>query len=556
MIAAGEVIERPASVVKELVENALDAGARSIQIELRGGGLDLIRVSDDGIGIPADEIALACRRHATSKLSGFDLSVVTSLGFRGEALPSIAAVADLSILSATDKSGVGRRVTLRAGRVDVDELAPRPPGTTVSVRNLFQNVPARLAAAGRPQTEVAQVAQVVRRLALVSPSVQLSLRSDHSEVVRTRGSGDLTSALIDLYGAEPAGHLLTFGPKELDNAVVGGIIGSPELTVPGRSHLHVIVAGRWTQPRGLVAAVEAAYRPLLPRGRHPILVLTVETDSRLVDINLHPAKLEVRLLHERAVGEAAAGMIRDVLGRTPIPLRLERPTGRVVLDLGPRIDEAPASYEADARIVTPHLPPLRLIGQVANRLLLLEAEDGMYLIDQHRAHERILYERMTQADGGEGPKHAALPEPLLIELSAAQASRFSRRLDELAALGFEWEEFGGRAFLLRTAPSMPGVLAGETAEPLASLGEPGELVPTMRDLTSLEDGANETWRERLLVRLACRTALRRGRPLSRDAMRALVEGVGQSNLPAVCPHGSPLLMHVSVDQLERQFDWR
>lgn len=556
MIAAGEVIERPASVVKELVENALDAGARSIQVELRGSGLDMIRVSDDGIGIPADEIALACTRHATSKLEGFDLSGVTSLGFRGEALPSIAAVAELTIVSATDNSGVGRRVTLRTGGVEVDEPAPRPVGTTMSVRNLFHNVPARLASAGRPQTEMAQVAQVVRRLALVAPSVQLSLRSDRREVVRTRGSGDLTSTLIDLYGAELAGHLLTFGPKNLDDAVVRGIIGSPELTVPGRGHIHVIVAGRWAQPRGLLAMIESAYRPLLPRGRHPILVVIVETDSSLIDVNLHPAKLEVRLLHERAIGEAAAGLIRDVLGRTPIPLRLERPTSLIGLDLGPRIDEAPASYDADDPIVTPHLPPLRLIGQVANRLLLLEAGDGMYLIDQHRAHERILYERMTQADAGGGPKRVTLPEPLLIELTAAQARRFSRRQDELAALGFEWEEFGGRAFLLRTAPSMPGVLASETPGALASLGESGELVPTLRDLTSLEDEATDTWSERLLVRLACRTALRRGRPLSREAMRALVEGVGQSDLPAVCPHGSPLLMHVSVDQLERQFDWR
>jgi DNA mismatch repair protein MutL len=564
-IAAGEVIERPASVVKELVENALDASARHIRVDVSGGGLILIRVSDDGIGIPSDQLYLACQRHATSKLATDDLSQVQTLGFRGEALPSIAAVAELTLVSATDESGIGRRLTLRDGHVVVDEPAPRPCGTTVTVRHLFQNVPARLAAAGRPQTEIAQIAQVVRRLALAAPQVRLALFVDGRRIVQTTGSGDVATTLAEVYGSTLAASLIPVGPLEVAGARLWGAVSGSEVTRPGRGQINVIVNGRWTQPRALLTLLEAGYRPVLPRGRHPVLALVVEIAPDQVDINIHPAKLEVRLLNERAIGAAAGELVHTALAHRPLPLSQHAlQYDGVLSSMAPphMVAEPSAAHDEEEPIVTPGLPPLRLVGQGRARLLLLEGPTGLYLIDQHRAHERILYEQLMATYNGLGPEPIALAEPLVIELQPAQVAHFSRQLDDLIALGFHVESFGGRTFLLRAAPPLLGVLhhtEQRGSDPvignaLDGLGQAEELIATLLTLT--EEEAGEGWQERLLVRLACRTAVRRGRPLGRSAMRALVERLGQTSAPAVCPHGSPLLIHVSETLLERQFGWR
>jgi len=550
-IAAGEIIERPASVVKELVENALDAGALAVRVDVRGGGLTLIRVGDDGTGIPASEVRLACQRHATSKLASDDLGSVQTLGFRGEALPSIAAVAELTIVSAADAGGVGQRLTLRDGRFVIDEPAPRPRGTTVTVRHLFANVPARLASAGRAQTEIAQIGQTVRRLALAAPGVRISLLIDDRTVLQTTGANDLATTLIEVYGQSLAGSLLPLGPLEVSGARVMGVVSGAEVTRPSREQLNVVINGRWVQPRGLLSLIEAAYRPVLPRGRHPVLALIINTPSEAVDINVHPAKLEVRLLEERVIATACGNLIRTVLGQRPIMLRERLAVGVAALRSPISLAETRNEYDDVAIIMTPGLPDLRLVGQVQGRLLMLEGSAGLYLVDQHRAHERILYERLIATHGGSAPEPVALPEPLLLELRPAQVARFSRRLDDLAALGFECEIFGGRTFLLRSAPVLPGVVHGEM---LHGLGEPGELVPALLGLAA-DDMDGEGWRERLLISLACRTAVRRGRPLDRPEMRALVEGLGRTGAPAVCPHGSPLLMHVSETVLEREFGW-
>lgn len=560
-IAAGEVVERPGSVVKELVENALDAGARAIRVDVRGGGLGLIRVGDDGGGIRAAELWLACQRHATSKLTD-DPVAVRSLGFRGEALPSIAAVAELSIVSASDARGVGWKVTLRDGRVVADEPAPRPRGTTVTVRHLFQNVPARLAASGRAQTEVSQIGQTVRRLALAAPGVRLTLAVDDRIALQTSGSGDLATALTEVYGAGLAGRLLPLGPIGVAGARAWGVVAGPEATRPGRDQVNLVVNGRWVQPPGLLRALEAAYRPVLPRGRHPVLALVIDTAPDRVDVNVHPAKLEVRLLAEREIGAALGEMVRGALGARPVPLAAHFATGVAALAQDALLAEETIPYDAADPIVTPGLPPLRLVGQVQDRLLLLEGPSGLYLVDQHRAHERILFERLAAAHLADGPlpEPVALPEPLALELRPAQAARFGRRLEELAALGFACETFGGRAFLLRSAPPLPGVVpsvgVGADGDPLAGLGEPDGLAAALLALADEEAGEGEAWRDRLLVRLSCRSAVRRGRPLERPAMRALVEGLGRTSAPAVCPHGSPLLMHVGGDLLEKQFGWR
>lgn len=426
------------------------------------------------------------------------------------------------------------------------------------MRQLFQRVPARLAAARGARAEITQIGQVARRLALARPEVRVSLYVDARQVFQTTGSGDLARTLAEVYGPSLGGSLLALGPVEAGAAHLTGFISGPELTRPGRGQINLLVNGRWVQPRSLLASIESAYRPLLPRGRHPVLALRIDTPGEQVDINIHPTKLEVRLLQERAIAAAIGDLIREALGRQPMPLQQPLVTGLDALwqPPGSSIAEDPIAWDDQSPIVTPGLPPLRLIGQVQGRLLLLEGPAGLYLVDQHRAHERILYGRLRAAHPSRGGETVALAEPLVIELSAAQVARFSRRLDELAALGFAWESFGQRAFLLRSAPNLPGVLPGASGESLAGLGEPDELLPALLALPDDVVGDGEAWQERLLVQLSCRTAIRRGRALERPAMRALVEQLGHTDAPAVCPHGSPLLVHVSGTLLERQFGWR
>ena len=564
-IAAGETIERPASVVKELIENAIDAGATAVRIDVRGGGLDLIRVGDDGRGIRAADLWLACQRHATSKYPPEGLGAVRTLGFRGEALPSIAGVAELDLVSATGV-GSGWRLALRGGRVLRDEPAPRPVGTTVTVRGLFADLPARRSTftGTGVRGETSQITATVRRLALAAPGVRFSLHVEDRLALQTSGSDDLLSTLAETHSHALAGSLVALGPVEAAGTTIQGAIAGAEVTRPGRSGVTLLVNGRPVYGRALQSALEAAYRPLLPRGRHPVLLLAIEVDPRRVDVNVHPAKLEVRLRDEREIATAMTGLVRDALGRRPLRLRWEPLAGAAALarDAETALAESPGIWDDASPIVTPGLPPLRLIGQVGARLLLLEGDAGLYLVDQHRAHERILYERMraAYATDGAGPaaEPVALPEPLLIEVSLPQAAALGRRLAELGALGFALEEFGGRAFLLRSAPNLPGVLlGGDDALALTDLADPSLLAEALAVVADEAEraGDGETWQERLLVRLSCRTAVRRGRVIDRPAMRALVEGLGQTTAPAVCPHGSPLLMHVTADALERQFGW-
>ncbi len=545
-IAAGEVVERPASVVKELVENALDADARRIHVEVYDAGFGLIRVSDDGIGIPPEELWLACQRHATSKLPDDDLLRIRTLGFRGEALPSIAAVAELELVSAAGTDGVGCRIVVRHGRCVLQEPAPRPQGTTATVRHLFDNVPARRAAFRNPRVETAHIVQTVRRLALAAPHVAFTLVVDRRLVLRTSGSGDLETALVEVYGPGLAGRLVRLGPVEVAHAHLEGFVSAAEVTRPRRTDLHFITNGRWAQPRGLLQAVEAAYRWLLPRGRHPILAVAIQTPPELVDVNLHPAKLEVRLVEEAALAPALAESVRSALARRPRTLTVLTPPAPPPA-LADRVEEPTAGEEEPDRIVTPNLPPLDLVGQVQDRLLLLEGPDGLYLIDQHRAHERVLYEHLKKAHGPAGSPSVELPEPLVIELRPSQVERFGRRLVEFEALGFRLEVFGRRAFLVRAAPLLPGVL---------QVGELEELGRVLVALAEDETEEVEGWRERLVVELACRTAVRRGRRLDRAAMRELVEALGQTETLAVCPHGAPVILQVGEEVLRRQFRWR
>ncbi|HEY3108400.1 MAG TPA: DNA mismatch repair endonuclease MutL [Chloroflexota bacterium] len=536
-IAAGEVIERPASVVRELVDNALDAGAREVSVELRGGGLELIRVSDDGSGLPADQVELAFERHATSKIRSVeDLERLATLGFRGEALPSIAAVAEVTMLTRETDAEAATTLTLRAGRPLKSGRAARQPGTTATVRHLFHNMPARLKFLPAGRSESLLVGALIRRCALARPDVAFSLALDGHPSFRSTGSGSLETAMAEVYGPAVAAALLPLAGPGLV-----GLISNRSVTRPTKHHLTLVVNRRPVQCRELLAAIEAAYRPLLPRGRHPIATIVLEVPPEEVDPNVHPAKAEVRLLREAELAEALAALVRDALARAPA-----RPTDDEDFSLQPsqyrlptprrRLLEAAEPYRAGDEPIA----ELRVVAQLKQTLILAEGQRGLYLIDQHRAHERIIYHQLLARLETATPEAQALLEPIVLELTPTQAAAVEERLEYLQGLGFDVQRFGKRDYLVRAVPALPD----------------GENVALhLEELLAEAAGEGEGWRDRLLVSLACRAAVRRSRPLTDAAMGKLLTGLAATPTPASCPHGSPLILHFSGDFLERQFGW-
>jgi DNA mismatch repair protein MutL len=540
-IAAGEVVERPVSAVRELIDNALDAGATDIGIELLGGGLELIRVADNGHGISADQVELALARHATSKIGSIqDLYALRTLGFRGEALPSIAAVAEVSLATRTPDAAVGALVVATAEGVTRGQQTARQPGTTVTVRQLFANVPARRKFLASPRSESARVATHIRRLALGHPGVRFALTIDGRLAFASRGLGDDRAALADLYGPTVAAELRAFSADGTD-----GYISPRTLTRPDRQQLILLVNGRLTSARGVLEALETAYRPVLPRGRHPIALVRLSLPPEDIDPNVDPAKATVRLRREAEVAERLAAAVREALARAP-----DRPAADEDFALGPGQLSLPrprrriarssirnwGSHQAGQLLADALLAP-RSLAQIGESLVLVETESGLFLVDQHRAHERVIYEwlRASEPIGSQ-----ALLEPIVLELDPAQTVQLLERLPTLQALGFDCQHFGGHDFLVRSVPAIQG------SEDLS------EALPIL-----LADAAqpDERWQARLAASLACRAAVRRGRGLGGPELRRLLGDLAATITPAACPHGSPVVLHFSGEFLRRQFRW-
>jgi len=555
-IAAGEVVERPASVVKELVENSLDAGATQIAIEVQGGGVRLIRVVDNGVGIPREEVDLAFERFATSKVAtADDLEGISSLGFRGEALPSIAAVSEVTMVTRSKNELSGIFVNIKDGAVLEKAKRGCPIGTTVTVRNLFRNVPARLKFLKSTATENGHIGNLVTQYSLAFPEVRFTLLIDGRTTFRSTGSGSLREVLGVVYGLDVGKAMLQIEAKENQDPLLPGITGftSPiSLTRASRSYLSFFVNRRWVQNRMLAFALEEAYQGLLMVGRHPIAVVNISLPPQDIDVNVHPAKSEVRFRNERDVFTSIHKAVRDTLAiqasmptldtlsRQPLQVSsAERPFATQSEETMTR---APLATPPPAEPVAKSLPILRVVGQMSNTYIIAEGPDGMYLIDQHAAHERVLFEKIRNERMRCAIEIQGLLQPVTVELTVRQQELMESQSEALSEYGFGIEHFGERTYLVR---SVPALLKGQNvAQSLVEV------------LDFLAEGEKGDRREEIAVSLACHGAVRAGQALSHEEMRDLIRQLEQASQPRTCPHGRPTMIHLSSLQLEKGFGRR
>ena len=556
-IAAGEVVERPAWVVKELVENALDAAASSIKVEVKGGGRTLIRVTDDGQGMNTEEAALAFERHATSKITSVaDLFAIRSLGFRGEALPSIAAVAEVELLTRSEAAAGGTYLRLENGIITKQAGQARPRGTTVTVRNLFRTVPARLKFLKSEATENSRIAEVVSHYALAWPEVSLALFIDDKPSFRTQGTGNIIDTIADVYGVSTAAKML---PIELSSehwtedkgtasVQVSGMTGAPDISRSGRDGLSFFVNRRWINNRALVFAVEEAYRGLLMTGRHPVAVIMINVPPDQVDVNIHPAKSEVKFKNEGDVFSAVQKAVRRaILTQMEVPSVAEpmTPFTGVIWKMPETAltEDEPAK---PARLLPENmslplitsLPVLRVIGQVMNTYIIAEGPDGVYIIDQHAAHERIRFDRLSAQQEAGQPEVQGLLQPGTLEVTPRQQAILISITEHLAGLGFTLEPFGERAWLVRTVPAH--LVNGWDA--------------ALRELLEELGGEQKSrWSEKITASVACHNAIKAGQTLSMEEMRELVRQLEATPNPHTCPHGRPTIIKLEGDYLERHF---
>ena len=681
-IAAGEVVERPASVVKELIENSIDAGATQIRVDLMSGGLQLIRVTDNGTGIPGDELQLALSRHATSKVARIDdLEHIRSLGFRGEALASIAAVAEVTLLSHHRGASQGAQVSATNGLISDVTTAASPDGTTVTVRNLFSAVPARLKFLKSRHTEVSHSHHLLEQYALAYPEIRFSVFNEGRQIFSTPGDGQLPSVLLEIYGLQITEQMVPISSldgrdDDAERPVVSGFTSLPTCYKSTRQHMSFFVNRRWVLSRMLSYAVEEAYHSLLMAGRHPLAVVNISVDPTQIDVNVHPAKTEIRFLKERRVYAAVQRAVRQAIlqdahmpgwgndtviskqgamNRTPTSEeRLSSESIELDLDIEEEEeqfiapsngDEAPAyprdnpwitvteeetgtkppllsrlwqshvrghddqtddtasmasanrtpadrtpargtvsggdgmfptfqdNGSQDRDVVVPargtmdvedfpnasnipneatmpskvsRLPRLRVVGQLSQSYIVTEGPDGMYLIDQHAAHERILLEKMVAALQERAPLSQLLLTPISLALAPVELAAVEDRLQQLGQIGFSLEILEDSSLQVR---AVPNVLVKEmNARSLHDL---------LIELTVTDQpGHSETWEEHALANVACKAAIKANYFLTVSEMREMIEQLERTNAPYSCCHGRPTMVHFSLSALEREFGRR
>ena len=563
-IAAGEVVTRPASVVKELVENALDAGARHITVEIEEGGRRLIRVADDGGGMTPEEAPVSLERHATSKISQEeDLLGITTLGFRGEALPSIAQVSRLELLTRPLGAAGGFRVAAEAGVIRESQMAAAPFGTQVTVADLFFNTPVRRKFLKSKEAEQAYIVETVRHLALGYPEVHFRLTAGKKTLLAAPAAQTLLERVAAVYGAEAAGHLLPFALHGTPWSAAG-VLSLPEYTVASSRFQVLLVNRRVVQDRILAAAVKTAYQGLLPRGRHAMVVAYLTVPPEQVDVNVHPTKAEVRFRDPGRVYALLLSALRQGLGAgsgqgqpryqvawQPGSLALAQdpgasPSSAAVSPVRPPILTGPAATGPPVLPASPisrdfHFRDLKIIGQLHNTYILAQSPDGLVLIDQHAAHERVLYETMEVAP--ERCSRQNLLFPRMVEVSPAQADWVEENLALLARFGLELEPFGGASFRVTSAPAW---LMEADLEALVL-----DLVDNLAPVKN--PSSPQAVQEQVRTVMACHGAIKAGQRLAPEEMAALLSQLDGLTVSSHCPHGRPLWRLISTADIRAGF---
>ncbi len=573
-IAAGEVVERPASVLKELMENALDAGATQVDVEVAGGGRLLVAVSDDGVGMGRDDALLSIERHATSKLRDIgDLDHLQTLGFRGEALAAIASVSQFTLTTRPRESAAGTELSVMGGKLKDVRDAGCPPGTSIQVRHLFFNVPARRKFLRSEQTELAHLRQVFVEQALSHPERGMKMTADGRELHRLTGGATLEDRLRELYGKEVARWLRPVKGKD-SLLEVEGLISLPEGGRSDRSEQHIFINGRVASAPLIAYSITEACRQIYPRGRHPVLVLNLRMDPASVDVNVHPAKREVRFRNPTLVRDFLVEVLRSAFtgGLSPaIPVAdlsafQMPPRAKDTRELFPsipsrvpdpavRYPSAPPAepFRAPAPISAPPEKPMapgkepwswhRILGQVGGHFVVMETEDGLVLLDPQAAHERVLYERFMADAKRRKVVLQGLLSPQTVELPPRDAARIRENLPTLKQLGFGVSEFGQDAFLVDALPAGLGDVSPEKV--LAGVAE------ALEEMGARSGAARDV--EDSIAQSACRTAVRFHKQLAPQEMEQLVNDLAKTMMPYTCPHGRPTVIYMGFDELNRKF---
>ncbi|PRS09564.1 DNA mismatch repair endonuclease MutL [Bacillus atrophaeus] len=607
-IAAGEVVERPASVVKELVENAIDANSTVIEIDIEEAGLASIRVLDNGEGMENEDCKRAFRRHATSKIKDEnDLFRVRTLGFRGEALPSIASVSHLEIKTSTGE-GAGTQLMLQGGNIISETRSSGRKGTEITVTNLFFNTPARLKYMKTVHTELGNITDVVNRIALAHPEVSIRLRHQGKNLLQTTGNGDVRHVLAAIYGMATAKKMVPLHVSSLDFDVKG-YIALPEITRASRNYMSSVVNGRYIKNFPLVKAVHEGYHTLLPIGRHPITFIEITMDPILVDVNVHPSKLEVRLSKETELHELIRDGIKDVFKQQQLipsaqlpkksapvfkneqqfmnfdtrpaeqkpektsepsysPMKLSSvvkepaeteeeirtdipvPDPLIETDQGDHTafaEHQPEAAESEPELVQEHsqserVPIMYPIGQMHGTYILAQNENGLYIIDQHAAQERIKYEYFREKVGEVEPEVQDMIVPLTFHYSTNEALIIEQHQYELENVGVFLEPFGSNSYIVRCHPAW--FPKGEEALLIE------EIIQQVLDSKNIDI---KKLREEAAIMMSCKGSIKANRHLRNDEIKALLDELRGTSDPFTCPHGRPIIIHHSTYEMEKMF---
>ncbi len=571
-IAAGEVIENPASVIKELVENSIDAGSKQIVVEIIDGGTKFMRVSDDGMGISKDQVGLAFERFATSKIIDWErFDSIGTLGFRGEALPSIAAVADVEMMTKTKQDDFGVTFQIKKGVVENKKAVGLNIGTSIEVRNLFASLPARRKFLKGISTETSRVFAVLNNYALAYPLIKFRLLSNGKQVFATNGSGDLREVVLTLLGLKVAESMLEIETQKIENTgdvKVTGLIGSAEIHRKTRKNMYIFVNGRWINNRTLSYIIQQAYKGFLPEGVFPIIVINIAVPFDQVDVNVHPSKKEVRFVEEKDIAASVQKIIRDVLvNRNPVPIINTYSRRDQKFPVAGFIKKYPSSFDKNAVLssgvtesnsislfedysafdeevskgsIRKLLPILRPIGQMNLTYVISEGPDGLYLIDQHAAHERILYEKVKNGDYEDLKSSQILIEPLVMDLSAEQARIIELFKDKFIEFGFDFEPFGPGKHILRAIPKMFLDKSNERAI--------SELINDIDEGTGVDE-----IKDKFAATIACHFSVRAGKNLIEQEITSLIQNLEKCDNPNMCPHGRPTMLKLSLNRIESHF---